>query len=79
MIGIDRERDRSEIERLGLPDLTLDHFKNIASSRYNACGFRTLEVRALADDEWPHLETTWARKLSLGCDRTALLLFFEAI
>ena len=78
VIGTDPERDRSELERLGIPELTETYFKNSLASRYNAAGFETVEIKRLSRDEWSKIETSWARKLSSGRGRTVTMLVFRA-
>jgi 16S rRNA (adenine(1408)-N(1))-methyltransferase len=79
MIGVDVERDATELSRLGLLELTESYFKNSLASRYNAAGFETVEIRQLSRDEWSKIETSWARKLSSGSTRTVTMLVFRAI
>ena len=78
VIGIDPERDRSELDRLGVQDLTPVTLHSFLVPKYKAAGFQPLECRRLERDEWSKLETTWARKLSGGDKRTAYFLSFIA-
>jgi 16S rRNA (adenine(1408)-N(1))-methyltransferase len=77
-IGVDAERDATELFRLGLPELTDTYFKNSLASRYNSAGFETVEIRQLSRDEWTKIETSWARKLSSGASRAVTMLVFRA-
>ena len=63
VIGIDAERDRSEIERLGLSLLSIDHIDRDLTPRYRAAGFEIIERGLLAQSEWPRLQTSWAKRL----------------
>lgn len=63
IIGLDPERDRSEIERLGLGPLTSDVVDRELAGRYKASGFAIVESGALAQSEWPKLKTSWAKRL----------------
>jgi 16S rRNA (adenine(1408)-N(1))-methyltransferase len=78
VIGIDPERDRSEIERLGIPDLTPVVLHSFLIPRYVAAGFEVVETRQLGAGEWSSLETSWARKLQGGSGRAVTLLVFKA-
>jgi 16S rRNA (adenine(1408)-N(1))-methyltransferase len=78
LIGVDADRDASELARLNIPVLNDSYFRNVLASRYNSAGFRTVEIRQLSRDEWSKLETSWARKLSSGASRTVTLLVFRA-
>jgi 16S rRNA (adenine(1408)-N(1))-methyltransferase len=78
VLGIDPERDRSEIERLGLPPLTIDHFKSEIAPKFVANEFIDIEQRLLRPDEWPKFDTTWAKKLSQNSSRQVMYLVFRA-
>lgn len=78
MIGVDPHRDASELARLEVPELTESYFKNTLASRYNAAGFQTVEIRQLSRDEWPKIETSWARRLSGSSTRAVTMLIFRA-
>jgi 16S rRNA (adenine(1408)-N(1))-methyltransferase len=79
VIGVESERDRSELERLNIPELTTTYFENTLAPRYNAAGFETVEIRQLSRDEWARIETSWARKLSSGSNRVVTMMIFRAI
>jgi 16S rRNA (adenine(1408)-N(1))-methyltransferase len=78
VIGIDEERDRSEIERLALPELSPEYLEKVLIPRYNSAGFDVLESRVLNPVEWSRLETSWARKLQSGSNRKVTYLIFQA-
>lgn len=78
VIGIDPERDRTEIERLGIPTLTPVILHSYLVPKYIAAGFEFIEMLCLGADEWSKLETSWARKLQGGSGRMVTLLVFEA-
>ena len=79
VIGVEPERDRSELERLNIPELDPTYFENTLAPRYNAAGFETVEIRQLNRDEWARIETSWARKLSSGSNRVVTMMIFRAI
>lgn len=78
VIGIDEERDRTEIERLRLPRLSSDYLDRVLIPKYEAAGFQTLEKGVLNPSEWASLETSWARKLQGGADRKVTYLILQA-
>ncbi|MGI8409230.1 MAG: methyltransferase domain-containing protein [Pyrinomonadaceae bacterium] len=78
VIGMDEERDRSEIERLGLPQLSPEHLKNVLIPKYNAVGFTVLDSGVLDSSDWPDLDTSWAKKLKGGQNRHITFLILEA-
>ncbi len=77
VIGIDEERDRTEIERLALPKLSTEYLKNFLIPKYAAAGFETLESGVLNASEWSRLETSWARKLQSGANRQVIFLILQ--
>lgn len=77
IIGIDEERDRSEIERLELPPLSPEYLSNNLIPKYTAAGFEILESGILNSSQWSKLETSWARKLQGGSDRKVTYLIMQ--
>lgn len=78
VIGIDEERDKSEIERLDLPKLSTDYLENILIPNYQAAGFEILESGILTAADWSKLDTSWARKLQGGESRQVTYLILQA-
>jgi 16S rRNA (adenine(1408)-N(1))-methyltransferase len=78
VIGLDPERDRSEIERLGLPHLSPAYIDSVLSDRYTGAGFEILEKGMLSPSEWPSLRTSWARRLRGNVKRSLLYLVARA-
>ena len=78
VIGIDEERDKSEIERLKLPQLSPDYLENVLIPKYKTAGFEILQSGTLNSSEWSGLETSWARKLQGGQNRKVIYLIFLA-
>lgn len=78
VIGIDPVRDAGEIARLGMPGLAPKRLAAELIRRCAAAGFEPIETRELARSEWSQLETTWAKKLQGGSDRTVLYFLFRA-
>lgn len=76
--GIDEERDKSEVERLGIPALTADYLENVLIPKYKAAGFDVLEHGNLPSSDWSRLETSWARKLQGNTNRKCLYLILLA-
>jgi 16S rRNA (adenine(1408)-N(1))-methyltransferase len=79
IIGIDEERDKSEIERLELPRLSSEYLETILIPKYEAAGFEALEKGVLDSSDWSKLETSWARKLQGGANRKVIYLILKAI
>ena len=77
IVGIDEERDKSEIVRLELPKLSSDYLENVLLPKYAVAGFRVLESGTLNSSEWSKLETSWARKLQGGANRKVTYLILQ--
>lgn len=77
VIGIDPERDASEILRLDIPELNAKYFSEVLIPRYEAAGFELIESGVMSADEWSGMETSWARKLHGGDKRKVTYLVFE--
>jgi 16S rRNA (adenine(1408)-N(1))-methyltransferase len=75
-VGIDPNRDRTELERLGTPELDLAHFGGTLSALYLEAGLQMTECRELAAREWSRIQTSWARKLGGNDGRRVFRLRF---
>jgi 16S rRNA (adenine(1408)-N(1))-methyltransferase len=78
VIGIDPVRDKTEIERLDIPELTPIFLHSYLFPKYKVSGFEVLDHGALSPDEWARLETSWARKLQGSLERKVIYLTFAA-
>jgi 16S rRNA (adenine(1408)-N(1))-methyltransferase len=79
IIGIDPVRDKTEVARLGLPELSDEHLRNSLIPGYLAAGFDVNDHGFLNRDEWKKFETSWARRLSSNDRRRVFYLLGEAI
>jgi 16S rRNA (adenine(1408)-N(1))-methyltransferase len=71
--GLDPERDRGEIERLGLPPFSTAYIDTDLAPRYAEAGFEIIERGVLSEPEWAGLKTSWAKRLR-GGTRTVMYL-----
>ena len=78
VIGVDPERDKTEIERLGLPDLTSEYVHSSLISKFEIAGFDLIDSRTLHRSEWSQIETSWAKKLSPSDSRSVLSIRLSA-
>ena len=79
VIGLDPERDQSEIKALGLKPLTHEFLEMRLAPRYAANGFAVLEKGELAPAEWPRLKTSWAKRLRGNAGRALIYILARAI
>lgn len=79
VIGIDPEKDKTEIERLCLPDLSEAYLTDDLIPKYTAVLFEHLDHGTMDSADWSRIETSWARKLRGGSGRRVTYLIFQAI
>ncbi len=79
IIGIDEQRDRAEIERLGLPHLSDEYLRETLIPKYGRAGFEILESGRLNPSEWSRIETSWARRLQTNDNRQCVYLILQAV
>ncbi|HEV2905583.1 MAG TPA: methyltransferase domain-containing protein [Pyrinomonadaceae bacterium] len=78
VIGFDRERDRRELERLGISKFSLDYVRNTLVMRYEAARMKVKEVGVLEKGKWTRLHSSWARRLSSNDAREVVYFIAEA-
>jgi 16S rRNA (adenine(1408)-N(1))-methyltransferase len=78
VIGVDRDRDRSEVDRLQLPDLSLSYIDSVLASAFKDAGFEIVEREECSPPDWPKLETSWARRLAGSKSRSLVYIIARA-
>ena len=63
IMGLDPERDRAEIDRLGLQHLSVSFIDSKLVPRYRDAGFEITERGVLVPGESSRLHTSWAKRL----------------
>lgn len=79
VLGLDPVRDRSEIERLRLPELSLEFIDRVLIPNYAAAGFEIVERGVRPASEWPEFDTSWARRLQGNEQRPITYLIARAV
>lgn len=74
VVGVDPERDRTELERLRLEPMSLATIDSVLAPRYREAGFEIQERRALSASDWARLETSWAKRLRGDAGRSVFLI-----
>ena len=77
-IGLDEQRDSSEIHRLGLKQLSPDFLNGQLHERYLAAGFEIIEHTSIPPEDWPGLGTSWAKRLQVRHTRKITCLLARA-
>ena len=78
VIGVDPKRDHAEVERLGLPSISVEYLGNVLGPKYERVGFRFRESGLVAAEDWPHLKSSWARRLQGNDQRRVVYFIAEA-
>jgi 16S rRNA (adenine(1408)-N(1))-methyltransferase len=78
-VGLDVERDRTEIERMQLPTLSLEYVNSTLAPHYRAAGFEIVERRALSSSDWSELQTSWAKRLKSNARRSVIYILARAV
>ena len=79
VIGVDPDRDKTELDRLDIPDLSDHYVGTVLMEKYTNSGFEIKQHGLLEHSEWSRLETSWARKLQVNKDRKVFYLVGEAV
>lgn len=66
IIGLNPDRDAAEMERLGVPAITLAYIDAELTPRYREAGFEVLERGVVSASDWGRLCTSWAKRLRGG-------------
>lgn len=79
VIGLDPQRDRSEMVRLAIEGLSLDFIDAMLSPRYRAAGFEIIERGTLPASDWPEFKSAWAKRLRNSSTRPITYLIARAV
>jgi len=79
VIGLDPVRDRAEVERLEIPELSLQQIDAVLRGKYAAAGFAITECGIRPASEWPEINTSWARRLQQNSNRPITYLIARAV
>jgi 16S rRNA (adenine(1408)-N(1))-methyltransferase len=79
VIGLDTERDRTEIERLGIQSITDDYVDKVLGAHYRNAGFEIFEGGTILPSDWPELQTSWAKRLKGNANRSLVYFIARAV
>ena len=79
VIGIDPVRDRSELDRLGITELTLQYIDEVLTPKYAEARFDLTERGIVPASEWPEFNTSWAKRLQPSEQRPITYLIGRAV
>lgn len=78
IVGSDPERDRAELNRLGVPPVTLQLVETLVEP-YRAAGFELFERGIIPPADWPKFHTAWAKRLQFSATRSLIYWIARAI
>lgn len=78
IIGLHPERDKSELQRLGIPPFTIEHIDTILTSCYRQACFDLVERGQRPLSDLPEIHSSWARRLKGNPDRQVTYLIARA-
>jgi 16S rRNA (adenine(1408)-N(1))-methyltransferase len=78
VIGIDPDRDRSEMNRLGLESVSAAYVDSVLVPKYGRAGLEIVERDEISASEWPRLRTSWAKRLKVSPRRSLTYLVARA-
>ena len=79
VIGLDVERDHSELDRLALPALDVDYLSLELPGKYLGAGFEMVKSETLTGTRLLELKTTWARRSKAGHHRSFIRIVARAV
>ena len=79
VIGLHPERDRLEMERLGLRPLSIEYIDSELTPLYRNVGFEIIERGVLSPRQQAQLKTTWAKRLSSSAGRAVSYVIARVI
>jgi 16S rRNA (adenine(1408)-N(1))-methyltransferase len=74
LIGVDEQRDATELRRLGIDSLSADLIDAKLAQRYKASGFRIIETGTFSAGNWPNICTSWAQRLKTNDNRNLVYI-----
>lgn len=79
IFGYSQEAEPTEIERLGLSNLTPFHVANKIIPFFSQHKYQLLESDTLTKEQLRDFESTWCKKLSFGSDRAIFHIAFQKL
>jgi len=77
IFGYDAQTDKTEIERLGLPEMNLNYLKTILLPELKLKGFEIKQLSEITSDNFKKFPSSWAKKMSFGKVRKYYYLKIE--
>ena len=79
VIGLDPDKDQTEIARLGLPEISEGYLAGELIPRYQAAGFDIVDKGVLPATQWREIKSSWAKRLATNRARVLIYLVGRAL
>ena len=79
IVGLDSERDRSELARLQINEFNADHIDSVLATRYREAGFEISERGEGLPLSLPQIQSSWAKRLGGSSNRRLIYLIAQAV
>ena len=79
VIGVDVERDRAELDRLGIRSLDVEYLREVLPATYAKAGFEIVKTETLAGSSLTEVQTSWAKRLKAGHNRSFVRIVARAV
>jgi 16S rRNA (adenine(1408)-N(1))-methyltransferase len=79
VIGLDPQRDRSELVRLSIAEFSIDFIDGVLGPKYRAAGFEIIERGTLPASDWPEFKSSWAQRLRGSSARAITYIVARAV
>jgi 16S rRNA (adenine(1408)-N(1))-methyltransferase len=79
VFSLDFAKDKSEIERLGLPVLSVEYVDDVLRKQYETAGLTIISATQFTSPDLTEFETTWARRLRQNASRSYIQIQAQAV
>lgn len=78
VVSLDFAKDKSEIERLGLPQPSVEYVETVLKKQYESAGLKIVSATQFTSPDLTEFETTWARRLRQNASRSYIEIQAQA-
>lgn len=79
LIGLDPQRDKSEIARLAIEAPSIDSIDKVLAPKYRAAGFEITERGTISASAWGEFKSAWAKRLRGSSSRAITYIVARAV
>jgi 16S rRNA (adenine(1408)-N(1))-methyltransferase len=79
VVSLDFAMDKSEIERLGLPPLSVEYVESVLRKEYESAGLEIVSTTQFTSFDLTEFETSWGRRLRQNASRSYIQIQAQAV